>query len=121
MQFRLHTGYGRAQAYAHSAQGAELVRLLEECELNIREQTAELLDEPIHEIYGNLQCLLEELEDENRSRAMFKFKKRLSVNDRATLNRILLVQRRKKQKEIQNEILMLQDMLTKIKETFGMP
>lgn len=124
MYFNLQTSYGRAQAYAHSAEGAAKVRLIEEClenlEATLHEQVANKLDTPIHEIWSSTQCIIEELQDADRNKAVERFAKRLLLKDVQAFKR-LMAMRRKEEEGIQKELIAIQLLLGEIKETFGMP
>lgn len=119
MQFNLATAHGRAQAYCTSAEGAEQVRLLEEQEEVLREQYGEQLNVPAHSIIHDAQFILDELQDINYDAQIERFKKTLTLKQRAGFNRILR-QRRKKEEDILNSLVHIQLAAEKIKEIFKM-
>ena len=120
MQFNLYTAHGRAHAYAASAEGAELVRLIESYEEFLCEQMAEKLDMPLHSVFEDTQYVLDQLQDTNYDAQLERYKNKLStIKQQQSFNHILRIQRKREQ-ELLNSLIHAQMMLTNIKEIFKM-
>lgn len=121
MPFNLLTAYGRAQAYAHSAEGAAQVRLLEQAEdalaEQIQETTSSTLEKPIADLFYYADEMRELLQDTAHDASVKRFKKKLTIKQRESLARILR-KRSKQEEEVLNNITRIELELEKLKEIF---
>ena len=95
------------------------MRFLEQQKEVLQEQYGHQLDVPVHGIIHDAQFILNELQDTNYDAQIERFKKTLTLKQRAGFNRILR-QRRKKEEDILNSLVRIQLAAEKVKEIFKM-